>query len=351
MPFAGTNAFFGHVSRRQLRRDRLLRIEAGHHAVNDALGPEIFGAVDAKRKFGRAAIFDHIFGQEIFWSKSDIASAIAGNDIHRRRADKGRDKKVGRILIDFGGRSHLPNPSMVDDRDTVAHAHRFDLVVGHVDGSETDALLKLSDLLPSRAAQFGVEIGQRLVEQKRSRFADERTRKRNTLALAAGKLAWPPVEKMADAEQLRGPLDLLLDFLAGHALRAQRKGNVVAYRVVRIKAIALKHHRNAASAGRDVVDEVAADQEIAARLLLEAANDAQKRRLAAARGAKQHHEFAVWHRKRNAVDGGDLAELLDDIPGEYRCHRTSRNQCIALRRQSFDGAPIVFANRRQSLQR
>jgi hypothetical protein len=73
---------------------------------------------------------------------------------------------------------------------------------------------------------------------------------------------------MADAEQLRGPLDLLLDRLSGHALRTQRKGDVVAYRVMRIKAIALEHHRNAAGARRDIVDEVAADQEIAARLLL-----------------------------------------------------------------------------------
>src|SRR5262249_52752146 len=35
------------------------------------------------------------------------------------------------------------------------------------------------------------------------------------------------------------------------------------------------------------------------------------------------HELAVRHRKRNAVDGGYLAEFLDDIPGQYRCHRTS----------------------------
>src|SRR5262249_5335310 len=153
----------------------------------------------------RAAVFDHILGQKILWPESEIAAAVAGNNIHRRRADKGRDKKVGRILIDFGWRSHLANPAMVDNRDTVAHAHRLDLVVGHVDGGEANALLKIPDFLASRGTQFGVEIGQRLVEQKRSRLADECARKRHALALTARELAWPPVEKMADAEQLRGP--------------------------------------------------------------------------------------------------------------------------------------------------
>ena len=37
-------------------------------------------------------------------------------------------------------------------------------------------------------------------------------------------------------------------------------------------------------------------------------------------GPEQHHELAVRHRQRDAVDGGDLAEFLDDVPGQYRSH-------------------------------
>ena len=95
----------------------------------------------------------------------------------------------------------------------------------------------------------------------------------------------------------------------GNALRPQRKGDVVAHRVVRIEAVALEHHRDAAGARRHVVDDVAADDEVAAGLLLEPADDAQERRLAAARRPEQDHELAVRHRQRDAVDGGDLAEL------------------------------------------
>ncbi len=116
------------------------------------------------------------------------------------------------------------------------------------------------------------------------------------------------------------PTGPFFDFIPGHALRAQRKCDVVAYRIVRVEAVALEHHRHAAGARRDVVDDVAADQKIAARLLLEPADDAQERRLAAARWAEQHHELAVRHRERNTIDGGDLAECLDDLSGQYRSH-------------------------------
>ena len=106
----------------------------------------------------------------------------------------------------------------------------------------------------------------------------------------------------------------------GNALRPQRKGDVVAHGEVRIEAVALEHHRDAAGARRNVVDDVAADQEVAARLLLEPADDAQERRLAAARRPEQHHELAVRHRQADAVDGGNLAKFLDDVPGQYRSH-------------------------------
>src|SRR3954447_9012211 len=122
---------------------------------------------------------------------------------------------------------------------------------------------------------------------------------------------------MADAKQPRGPLDFFDDLLAGDALRTQRKGDVVAHRIVGIEAIALKHHCNAAGAWRDVVDDVAADQEIAAGLLLEAADDAEKRRLAAAGRAEQHHELAIGHVERNAVNGWDTGEVLDNVPSQY----------------------------------
>src|SRR4051794_20301224 len=101
--------------------------------------------------------------QKIFRAESEIAASIAAHDVHWWRANEGSDKKVGGIFIDLGWRSHLPNSSMVDHRDTVAHAHGFGLIMVHIDGGEKNAMLKVFDLLASRSTQFGIQIGQRLV--------------------------------------------------------------------------------------------------------------------------------------------------------------------------------------------
>ena len=212
MPLSGPDAFVGDVRRRQFRGDHLFRIEAFDRAVDDPLGAKILGTVDAERKFGDSlAVVDHFLGQEILGPEAEIAAIVATN-IHRRRADEGRDEAIGGIVVDFRRRSDLPHAAVVDDGDAVAHAHRLDLVVGHVDRGDADPLLELLDLLSCRGAQLGVEVGQRLVEQQRGRLAHQRARERDALAFAAGELTRPPVEQMADAEQLRRPLDLLFDF-------------------------------------------------------------------------------------------------------------------------------------------
>src|ERR1051326_24806 len=324
MPLAGPDPLFRDVRRRKFRCDHFLGVETFQHPVDDPLGAEILRAVDAELKFRERGVLDHVLGQEIFRAEAEI-TAVAGDDVHRRRADEGGDKTVGGVIVDFRRRSHLAHLTVVDDGDAVAHAHGFDLVVGDVDGGDADALLELLDLLARGGAQFGIEVRQRLVEQQRGRLAHQRPGERDPLAFTARELPRPTVKQMTDAEQLRGPFDLFADLRARRALRLQRKGDVVATREMRIEPVALKHHRHAAGARRDVVDDGAADEKVAAGLLLEPADDAQKRGLAAARWPEQNHEFAVRYVKRNAVYSGDLAEFLDDVPGDDRSHSASQN--------------------------
>ena len=152
---------------------------------------------------------------------------------------------------------------------------------------------------------------------------------------------------MPDAEQLRRPLDFLFNLAVRNALRPQRKGDILAHRVMRIEAVALEHHRHAAGARRNIVDDIAADQEVAAGLLFEPADDAEERRLAAARRSQQHHELSVRHRQTNAVHGGNFIKFLDDIPGQYRSHQvppefntTHPPRPISLGGTSFVSAPF-----------
>src|ERR671914_36362 len=72
--------------------------------------------------------------------------------------------------------------------------------------------------------------------------------------------------------------------------RWQPERHVLEDRHVRVERVVLEHHRDVAVLRRHVVDEVAADEDLARGRLLEPGDHAQRRRLAAARGSDQHDE-------------------------------------------------------------
>src|SRR5262249_9779511 len=153
-------------------------------------------------------------------------------------------------------------------RDAVAHAHGFDLIVGDVDRGGAHGLLELLEFAAGAGAQLGVKVRQRLIEQKNRWIADQRTRERDALPLAARKLTRSTLREVIYAEQTGCPLDLALNLVALRPLCLQWESDVVPNRQVRIEPVALEHHGHAACAGRHLVDGLAADEDFARRRLL-----------------------------------------------------------------------------------
>ncbi len=81
---------------------------------------------------------------------------------------------------------------------------------------------------------------------------------------------------------------------------AQRVADVLGDRHVRVERVALEDHRDVAVAGLHAGDVAIADEDLARRRQLEAGEDAQRRRLAAARGPEQDEEGAVRARRGRA---------------------------------------------------
>jgi hypothetical protein len=90
----------------------------------------------------------------------------------------------------------------------------------------------------------------------------------------------------------------------------QREGDVVAHAHVRIERVGLEHHRQPALRRADVADVEAVDQNGAGGEVLEAGDQPQQRRLAAARRPDEHGEFAVLDLEIDAVDDAHGAEAL-----------------------------------------
>ncbi|MCY1507478.1 hypothetical protein D9M68_417550 [compost metagenome] len=218
----------------------------------------------------------------MFRAKAQGRLALALNEVHGRRPDEGCHEGVGRTFVDFLRGADLVDAPVVQDDDAVAQGQGLDLVVGDVDGGGFEVPLELLQFVARRNAQFGVQVGQRLVKQEHHGLAHHRSRKRHPLALPAGQLARFALQQCRDAEHLGRPVDFFLYRSAGHALRAQGKGDVAKNVQVRIERVALEHHGHVAGPGRQAGDDLAVEQDIARRRLFQARDHAQQRGFARA---------------------------------------------------------------------
>ena len=149
--------------------------------------------------------------------ESSLAQATL-DQVHRRGADEARDEGVAGALVQRRRRVHLLHRALVHHHDAVAQRHRLDLVVRDVDHRGAELLMKPRDLAPHLHAQLGVEIGQRLVEEKHLRLSDDRPAERDALALrrrtaaAAGGASNASMPRIAAASRTRPSISLARQF-------------------------------------------------------------------------------------------------------------------------------------------
>ena len=176
-------------------------------------------------------------------------------------------------------------------------------------------LLQRADFAPHLLAQLAVERGERFVEQQHGRIDDEAPRERDALLLPAGKLAWQPVleaVQMQERQHVAYPHSdrRLLDMPQREAER-----HVLPHRHVREQRKVLKDHPDAAPMRWQQVCDLAVDRNRACVDGHEARDRAQRRGLAAPRGAEQADEFAGHDVERDAAHDR-LAAVRDHDPVE-----------------------------------
>ena len=157
-------------------------------------------------------------------------------------------------------------------------------------------------------------LRERLVEQEHLRLAHDGAADRDALALAAGKLPRLALQQLGSMRRMSAAaLDPPGDVGLGVAGHAQAEAQILLDRHVRIERIGLEHHGDAALGRLDIVDDLAADRDLAVGDVLEPGDHPQQRRLSAARRADEDHELAVGDLEVGAVDDLVGAEALDDF--------------------------------------
>src|SRR3990167_5651614 len=91
-----------------------------------------------------------------------------------RAADESRHEAATRSAVEHMLRIDLLDPALVHHHDAVRRHHRFGLIMGNVDSRNLEFVVQPPDLEAHFLAQVGVEVRQRLLEQKNLRLDDHR---------------------------------------------------------------------------------------------------------------------------------------------------------------------------------
>ena len=128
-------------------------------------------------------------------------------------ADEGGDEEVHRVLVDVPGSADLLDFPEIHDGDSVGNDEGFLLVVGDIDGGDPEMLLDRTDLVPHLYPQFGVEVGERLVEEENAGLNGHGAGEAHALLLAARKLVGCPALVALQVDTLERRLYFNLDIL------------------------------------------------------------------------------------------------------------------------------------------
>ena len=215
----------------------------------------------------------------------------AGEDVDL--ADEIGDEGRRRVAVDLHRRADLLDHALVHDDDPVGDRERLLLVVRDHDGGDAELALQRADLLAQVDADDRVERRQRLVEQQQAGRGGERPRQRDPLLLAAGELGRELGAAARQADQLQQLLDPGGDRRLRHLAVHQAVGDVVGDREVGKERVRLEDDAVVALGRRQDRDVAPGLEDAAGGLRLQAGDDAQQRRLAAAGGAEEADELAL----------------------------------------------------------
>ena len=170
-----------------------------------------------------------------------------------------------------------------------------------------------------------IEVRERLVEEKHSRFADYCTAQGYALALSTGKRLRQTIQVLRETERLCGVLHTPRYLVLRKAAKLEPERKVLGDGHVRIQRVVLEDHRYVTVLRRQVGDIPAADGYAARGRSLESGDHAKRSGLTAARGSYQHEEFAVAHIERKVRDRRRIAARIDlyDVLEAYFSHLSS----------------------------
>jgi hypothetical protein len=203
---------------------------------------------------------------------------------HELRGEKG----IG-SAVDFFRRTFLLDAAGRQEEDAVRDRQRLGLVVGHADRSDVEAVDELPEPGAGFLPQFGVQVGEWLVQKNHPGVVDQGARKGHALLLAAGKLVRVPLREPLQPDLAEYREHPFADFRRGHLAELEPVRHVFVHRAVRPQGIGLEDQpevpllRGHQLPGIGVEQHLVSQRDAARVRMVQPGDRAQERRLPAAR--------------------------------------------------------------------
>src|SRR5438093_171504 len=190
---------------------------------------------------------------------------------------------------------------------------------------------RITRLPRNGASAFESSIANRL------ELADNRPAHRDAVALAARERARPFVQRLHGAKDAGRVCHPRLDLSLRKLPHPKREPHVPGRRHVGVEGVVLEDHRNVAIFRGNLVDDLAADPDLAVGDVLEPGDHPQRAGLAAAGRADQNDELTVRNLQIERIDGLgavgiDLRQLLElDLGHAAPAKRLESKNCTSYR--------------------
>lgn len=216
------------------------------------------------------------------------------------------------MLVDVFWGSVLHNLALVHHENAVAYSDGFVLVVCDHDEGRIRLALHVAKFRLQFFAEVCIEGAERFIEQKNVRLVHEGAGEGNTLLLTAAQGCWHFLGEVRDVHDFHHLLHALVDFVFRNLLALEAEGDVVVDVQVREQRVTLENGVDV-SLCRGFFGNVFATENHSPFIgLFKACDNAEERRLAAARRAEQRYELAILDGDVDILQDSLVAKALLD---------------------------------------
>jgi hypothetical protein len=210
---------------------------------------------------------------------------------------------------------------VIDNRDAIAQLVGFVHVVRRDENREIPFGLDLAEHLPHRDTRYRIEPGGRLVEKEDARLVHESARDFNAAPHSAGEILHLRIAPLREFDRLKQLVDQLHPRGARHTIQLREDDQVLLDAQLEIAGHRLRDDANRSPHAVGLFDHIeAVDERGPRRRRQQRHQHPDERRLAGAVRSQKSEDLPFLNGEADAVDGGELAELLDDLLNVYRNH-------------------------------